>query len=183
MKKKQDSSMHFVCTHDEAWQLVKDQKEFWVSNCGCREGRGECSRSRIDVCLDFNKKSSSGGSNTRALTLTGVKDIFQEAKEKHLVTRPFRDTETYEVVEGICFCCDDCCGYFLDPNEKCDKGKMIEKTNTDNCTDCGLCVEVCYFDARGMKDDVLEVNRESCYGCGLCIDECPEKCIDMVHRN
>lgn len=179
----QNTALHYVCTHDEAWQLVKDHKHFWISNCDCRERRGKCTRSRIDLCLDFKQTSSSGGSNTKVVTLAAVKDIFDEAKVKHLITRPFRNTDNYQVVDGICFCCDDCCEYFMNPQEKCDNGEFIEKTDMDICTDCGLCVEVCYFAARRMENETLRLSRENCYGCGLCVDMCAETCIEMVRRD
>jgi hypothetical protein len=30
------SPMHYVCTPDQAWQLVQEHQQFWVSNCYCR---------------------------------------------------------------------------------------------------------------------------------------------------
>jgi len=178
----QDRCTHYVCTRDEAWQLVKNRTRFWVSNCGCREKRGKCARSRMDLCVDFQKQSSSGGSGTKEVTLAEVKEIFHEAEEKHLVTRPFRNSEDMLKTDGICFCCDDCCGYFVDPTEKCGKGRFIENTHTDKCTNCGECVELCYFNAREIVDGELIIKRDNCFGCGLCTDVCPEQCIETVFR-
>jgi hypothetical protein len=75
----------------------------------------------MDVCLIFNPDDPGSGSGKKEVTLTEVMGIVQEAEEKHLVARPYRD-KTRTVTDGICFCCDDCCGYFLDPSERCDKG-------------------------------------------------------------
>ena len=100
------------------------------------------------------------------------------------MTRPFRDDETRQRTEGICFCCDDCCWYFLNPEEEpCEKGRYIEKTSMGDCIDCGACVEACYFKARAMDADTFTVDRDNCYGCGLCLDVCPVDCIEMVPRN
>lgn len=180
---KENITMHFVCTHEDAWRLVKERSNFWVSNCGCRERRGKCDRSRIDLCLDFKETSSSGGSNTKKATLNDIALIFKEAKEKHLITRPFRNLKHPEEIDGICFCCDDCCEYFLNREEKCDKGIFQEKTDHDTCTDCGLCVDICHFDARMMESEIMKTCEEKCYGCGLCVDICPETCIDLVPRD
>jgi len=174
--------MHYVCTRDEARDLIKSRDTFWISNCGCREQRGGCARSRVDVCVDFYEQSSSGGLHMRQASRDDIEGIFDDAKEKHLVTRPFRDLKDPSKVDGICFCCDDCCGYFLDPGEECDKGDFIEETDIEKCNDCGLCADVCYFNARVMNNGKLTVNRELCYGCGLCVDVCPETCITMVKR-
>lgn len=175
-----DLAVHYVCTRNEAADLIASAGDFWVSNCGCREERGKCSRSRHDVCLMFADAGASG-TGKRRIDRRAADEILQEARTCGLVARPFRDKPRTSV-EGICFCCDDCCGYFLNPTEKCDKGALVERTERAACTDCGLCVEVCHFGARRMADRSLEVLHDQCYGCGLCADVCPESCVSMVAR-
>ncbi len=46
----------------------------------------------------------------------------------------------------------------------------------DKCSKCGLCVELCRFDA--IMD--FEVDEFRCEGCGLCYRACPEKAIEFV---
>ncbi len=46
----------------------------------------------------------------------------------------------------------------------------------DRCSECGLCVELCRFDA--IRD--FEVDEFRCEGCGLCYRACPEKAIEFV---
>jgi MinD superfamily P-loop ATPase len=46
----------------------------------------------------------------------------------------------------------------------------------DKCTRCGLCKDLCRFDAVG---DNFEVDLVECEGCGVCVDFCPEKAIDF----
>jgi len=136
-------SQHYVCTFEEAVELIEACPRFWVSNCGCREQKGECKRSRVDVCLQFAEATGADGSGIREIGRDEVDEILREAREKHLVARPFRDSGG--AVEGICFCCDDCCGYFLDPTERCDKGRMVERTDlefdgaTYRCVDPAAC--------------------------------------------
>lgn len=180
---KEDLAFHYVCTWEEATQIAWLHDRFWVSDCGCREERGGCARSRIDLCLMFRGDIiGSGGSGKKEISRAELEEIFREAKEKHLVTRPYRNDKDRTQTDGICFCCDDCCAYFLDPTEKCDKAQLIEKTEQDNCTNCGECVKFCYFKARKMEEEQLKVEREECYGCGLCVDVCPEDCVQMVNR-
>jgi hypothetical protein len=132
--------LHYVCTWDEASQLINSHDSFWVCDCGCRERKeGGCHRSRHDVCLMFTHDNAASGSNKHQLTRAEAEAIMVEARTKYLVTRPFRDESTRTVTEGICFCCDDCCGYFLDPTEVCDKGQFIEQTDMEACTQCGEC--------------------------------------------
>jgi MinD superfamily P-loop ATPase len=47
---------------------------------------------------------------------------------------------------------------------------------TDRCTGCGLCREMCRWDA--ISDDFL-IDSIECEGCGVCVDFCPEKAIDF----
>ena len=175
----QGFTIHYVATREEARRLISKHKKFWVSNCGCREGKGTCGRSRMDVCLYFNRNFPSTGSHRKSITNAGVEAILDEAEAKHLVARPFRNEQDPGITDGICFCCDDCCSYFLNPAEKCDKGAYRESTDMNKCTHCGACVDVCYFNARTMKHDKLVINPDNCYGCGLCLDVCPEDCIQM----
>jgi MinD superfamily P-loop ATPase len=48
--------------------------------------------------------------------------------------------------------------------------------NRDKCTECGLCLDLCRFDA--ISDD-FKVNPIDCEGCGVCVYFCPEKAIDF----
>jgi Pyruvate/2-oxoacid:ferredoxin oxidoreductase delta subunit len=177
-----ERTLHYVCTHQDARELVERQKRFWVQNCGCRERRGNCDRSRMDVCLQFRETTAAGGSNQREITRAEAEEILREATAKHLVTRPFRDETTRTVTEGICFCCNDCCEYFKNREERCDKGAWIESTDEGRCDGCGVCAPFCYFGARVMDGDEVVVNRRECYGCGLCAELCPQECVDMVPR-
>jgi ferredoxin len=175
--------IHYVCTHDAAQGLIDRHERFWVSNCGCREGNKDgCKRSRLDVCLMFDESEESSGSGKKTATRADVDSIMKETKDKRLVARPFRNADRTET-NGICFCCDDCCGYFRPGNDyACDKGEMIEETVLADCTDCGECEPVCYFKARATSDGKLALNRDSCHGCGLCVDACPTDCIRMSRR-
>lgn len=130
----------------------------------------------------FNGDFPGSGSGKREIKKKDALDILSEAREKNLVTRPFRNEADRTVTDGICFCCDDCCGYFLDPSEKCDRGELAAETDFDVCNHCGLCADVCHFNARNMVEGVLVVEKDYCYGCGLCAGVCPEECVHMVRE-
>lgn len=48
--------------------------------------------------------------------------------------------------------------------------------NKDPCTECGLCREMCRFNAISAE---YEVNPIDCEGCGVCVHFCPESAIDF----
>lgn len=56
------------------------------------------------------------------------------------------------------------------------KGGSIAVINQDKCTECGLCRELCRFDAIGEN---FVVDSIECEGCGVCVDFCPENAIDF----
>jgi len=48
--------------------------------------------------------------------------------------------------------------------------------NKNPCTECGLCREMCRFDAISAD---YKVNPIDCEGCGVCVHFCPEDAIDF----
>ena len=109
-------------------------------------------------------------------------EVFRIARDRLLVCRPFRAPANRAVTEGICFCCDDCCSYFLDPAEPCDRGTLVEVTEMGLCSQCDACVPVCHFGARSTGEGGLSVDWDRCFGCGLCERVCPVGAIRMAVR-
>jgi ferredoxin len=48
---------------------------------------------------------------------------------------------------------------------------------TDDCIECGSCVEVCPEDAIGEGEDKFVIDQEKCIECASCLDECPTEAI------
>jgi MinD superfamily P-loop ATPase len=49
----------------------------------------------------------------------------------------------------------------------------------DRCEGCGLCAQVCRFDAVQMQDGQYSVDLVACDGCAACMYQCPEQAICM----
>ena len=47
----------------------------------------------------------------------------------------------------------------------------------DACTFCGVCAEVCPFNALKVENNSWNQNMENCFGCGVCIDACKTNAI------
>lgn len=58
------------------------------------------------------------GSNFNKVNKEFVEGILQKAETTHLVTRPFRYEDNKTRIQGMCFCCDDCCYYFTESQKR-----------------------------------------------------------------
>lgn len=47
----------------------------------------------------------------------------------------------------------------------------------DACTYCGVCAEVCPFNALKVKENFWKLNTISCFGCGVCVDACKDNAL------
>jgi MinD superfamily P-loop ATPase len=48
------------------------------------------------------------------------------------------------------------------------------------CTNCGICMDYCRFDAISLINDRVSISELACDGCVLCSRICPENAITMV---
>jgi len=56
---------------------------------------------------------------------------------------------------------------------------MTATVDTEKCTGCGECVDVCPLDAIEIQNDVAVVDPEECSDCGSCVDVCPTEAITV----
>ena len=56
------------------------------------------------------------------------------------------------------------------------QGGGVAVINKEKCSECGLCRDLCRFEAI---NDNYEVDPIGCEGCGVCVDFCPEQAIDF----
>lgn len=61
-------------------------------------------------------------------------------------------------------------------------GPSVAMVEREHCTGCGICREVCRFDAVRRADDgwSYRVDRHACEGCETCFHQCPEQAIRLV---
>ena len=174
---------HFICTREEAKKMIAKQTNFWVSNCECKLYNTNPNKvDSMDVCLFFQEKNDLEEKDLQKISKEDVLELFLVAKQTRTIIKAFRNQNLLKTIGGICFCSHECFGYFKEKNATYDKGKSIEKTDFDRCSNCGVCINICEFHARKMVDEQLTVDQNVCYGCGLCADVCPMECIDMVAR-
>jgi MinD superfamily P-loop ATPase len=49
--------------------------------------------------------------------------------------------------------------------------------NPDQCTGCGICIDLCRFNAVELINGHYVIDEYACEGCGLCVIACPENAI------
>lgn len=58
-------------------------------------------------------------------------------------------------------------------------GKPVARINNKSCINCGICRDLCRFDAIDIINGQHKIDQLSCDGCTLCSLACPEKAIRM----
>ena len=48
----------------------------------------------------------------------------------------------------------------------------------DKCTYCGICAEVCPFNAITVKENMWKYNLNRCFGCGVCVENCKNQALE-----
>ncbi len=59
------------------------------------------------------------------------------------------------------------------------QGGSLAVIDQEKCIGCGLCLELCRFDAVKLAEEQYSIEALSCEGCGVCVDLCPEQAIDF----
>jgi MinD superfamily P-loop ATPase len=61
-------------------------------------------------------------------------------------------------------------------------GGQLAVIDPEKCTGCGICAEVCRFDALIPGDEACRVESLACEGCASCFYQCPEEAIRMEEQ-
>ena len=71
------------------------------------------------------------------------------------------------------------------PLEELDRRKICRVVvDGTKCTGCGICVELCPYDALSMSDEIkVNVHLELCDNCGLCVSICPFKALSLERQD
>jgi ferredoxin len=62
--------------------------------------------------------------------------------------------------------------------EEVEMPKLI--INAEECSGCGICIDVCPNEVLDLVDDIAQpINESSCDGCGTCAEECPMGAVEI----
>jgi MinD superfamily P-loop ATPase len=63
-----------------------------------------------------------------------------------------------------------------------DQFQMVPRWDEDHCTLCGLCQEVCNFNAVIQLSRIIMIFPELCHGCYACSELCPVSALPMIPK-
>lgn len=116
-------------------------------------GKGGTGKTTVATCLALSLAENHGETGTSIPPL--LLDCDVEAPNAHLLMEP-----AFHIRRDV----------YL----------PIPEVNDEACTRCGLCAEVCQFQAIAVLGREVLVFKELCHGCGSCTGLCPEEAIVEV---
>jgi heterodisulfide reductase subunit A len=65
--------------------------------------------------------------------------------------------------------------------EKLIQDPLVASVDENICSGCGICVEVCPYDAREIEPHrrIATVHEALCQGCGACVASCPNNACEL----
>jgi ferredoxin len=170
-----------IPTH-EAERLVSAAAAVYLRECPCRLEMQVCPRGTLEVCLMFETASEEERGKCRRIAPDEAVQIIRMAAGRGDIHQIF-------YVEGMlphemCNCCACCCFPLREAKAMGNYPEQLHSayvaiTDGDLCTACGTCLESCYFEARQLEEDTLQLIDERCFGCGRCLPGCPAEAIRL----
>lgn len=189
-----------VLDYERASEVIRTASHRGISRCYCRykleaaDGVDACDAPQ-DICMTFNGPASALIKHgfAREVDVAEGLDLLQLAQEHNLVQ--FGEN-IREGVGFICNCCGCCCEAMIAArrfalDRPINTTPFLPVVDTDTCTGCGKCVDVCPIGAMGLvsandplngRAKAAKVNPEICLGCGVCARVCPTGSIKLESR-
>ncbi|MFX1335469.1 MAG: DUF362 domain-containing protein [Promethearchaeota archaeon] len=179
-----------ILATEEISEIIDRMPIVAIGYCYCRSTYQKCDNSVwtcIHIGMGKRLKDLSNKIPMKTITKEQAKKIVSKADKQGLVHQLIT-APTSEYFYVICNCCPCCC-IMLKAIKQYGKlpsiiaSNFISHQDGDKCTDCGKCINRCYFGARYFSDNKLFYDSSKCLGCGLCISVCPEDVIRLLRRN
>lgn len=178
-----------ILPQETASSILRRARTISIRNCDCRMAYRNCD-GPLRTCLaldDFSEELVERGV-AEEVSLEEAERVLMIADEKGLVHQALYTDWLRGEVFDICSCCPCCCTYLRSYRDygvrhHIAKSGMVAKVDPEKCCGCGVCLERCIFDARGIEEGKSKVSEEECFGCGLCVTTCPTGASRLVSQS
>ena len=170
----------------QVMEYVNQARTVALTQCACREKYQNCDNP-LEVCLLLDQVAEAAAAKGEARIVS----VHQAAKALELADRHglvhLAIHNPKQKPYAICSCCSCCCHdmQFLKSYGRSDliaHSDYIAAWDEAACTHCGLCVELCAFEARFWRGQEVAFDPALCYGCGVCAAACPSEALAMEPR-
>jgi ferredoxin len=158
-----------------------------VLECPCRASRPNPCHP-LDVCLVVGEPFASFVAEhhphrSRWITPEEAVEILCAEHERGHVHHAFFKDAMLGRFYAICNCCACCCGAmhaWRHGTPMLASSGYVSRVAADLCVGCGICANLCQFEALSVSDGVATVDTTACMGCGVCVSKCPEGALSLV---
>ena len=142
------------------------------------------------MCLSVNKTAdellADEKYNSREIPVHEAMKVLKRSHEAGLVHMSYtmKGDSKPGLICSYCACCCHTLGSLVRNgiHTQVLTSKYIAIDDSGKCTDCGICVDRCVFQARNMVYGKLAYDNVLCHGCGLCVSTCETDAIFLVDR-
>jgi MinD superfamily P-loop ATPase len=116
--------------------------------------------------------SGKGGTGKTTVAVSLALSLVEEGDQQDSISLFMVDCDVEEPNAAL----------FLNPQIESNKevGLLIPKVDFAACTYCGICADVCRYNAITVVGEKVLIYPDLCHGCGSCMLNCPEECIEEV---
>ncbi|MBT7086997.1 MAG: 4Fe-4S binding protein [Desulfobacterales bacterium] len=173
-----------VLDKEDVRAYIQKAKSLAVTRCTCRVSSGNCDKP-LEVCLQLDKSAdySIERGSGRSVTKDEALDIMKKAENEGLIHKAENRAGR---ITMLCNCCTCCCVDWSSEEVMsipvAGPSRFCAEIDEGICSECGICVETCAFDALCINDDgssIPFVDKEKCLGCGVCAVRCPDEAISL----
>ena len=158
-----------------------------VLDCPCRASRANPCLP-LDVCLVIGEPFASfvaehHPSRSRWITQEEAVEILRAEDERGHVHHAFFKDAMLGRFYAICNCCACCCGAMhahRNGTPMLASSGYVSHVDAGKCVGCGLCTDLCQFDALSVDGGTAIVDPAACMGCGVCVPHCPEGALSLL---
>ena len=167
--------------------VLRNPDHIVVLDCPCRVSRPDPCLP-LDVCLVIGEPFASFVAEhhprrSRWITQQEAVEILCAEHERGHVHHAFFKDAMLGRFYAICNCCTCCCGAmhaWRNGTPMLASSGYVSRVEEEQCVGCGICAEVCPFEAISVSDGVAIVDWALCMGCGVCVSTCGEGALSLV---